>query len=216
MNDAAHTHWKQQQRTRLRGLRQQILAAQHTLWSEAITTKLTQGFPILKSQQVGFYWPHQGEYDPTPAMTFLRAHGTTLALPEIIGKDKPLKFIEWWPEAPMKKDIFGILFPDNTREIAVDSIIIPLLGFDEQGYRLGYGSGYFDRTLATMNPRPLTIGVVFEILRLPTIHPQQHDIPMDYVVTEESILYRIDAGLIPLTVADCAIKNGPGCSTGRG
>ncbi|MDF0678605.1 MAG: 5-formyltetrahydrofolate cyclo-ligase [Nitrosomonas sp.] len=99
----------------------------------------------------------------------------------------------------MKKDIYGIPFPDNTRGITVDSIIIPLLGFDEQGYRLGYGSGYFDRTLAAMSPRPLAIGVAFEILRLPTIHPQQHDIPMDYIVTEQSILHRTDTGLVPLT-----------------
>ncbi|MXS79477.1 5-formyltetrahydrofolate cyclo-ligase [Nitrosomonas eutropha] len=207
MSNVTSQPWKQQQRTHLRELRQQIPAAQRVLWSDAITAALTQGFPILENQRIGFYWPHQGEYDPVPAMTDLRARGATLALPEVIGKGEPLRFIEWWPGAPMKKDIYGISFPDNTREITVDSIIIPLLGFDEQGYRLGYGSGYFDRTLATMNPRPLAIGVVFEMLRLPTIHPQQHDIPMDYIVTEQSILCRTDAGLMPLTVSDCAARN---------
>ncbi|HRN82526.1 MAG TPA: 5-formyltetrahydrofolate cyclo-ligase [Nitrosomonas europaea] len=199
MNNAALRHWKQQQRARLRELRQQVPVTQRMLWSDAITAVLTQGFPFLENQRIGFYWPHQGEYDPIPAMTFLRTRGATLALPEVISKDEPLRFIEWWPEAPMKKDIYGIPFPDNTRGITVDSIIIPLLGFDEQGYRLGYGSGYFDRTLAAMSPRPLAIGVAFEILRLPTIHPQQHDIPMDYIVTEQSILHRTDTGLVPLT-----------------
>lgn len=207
MNNPPPQHGKQQQRARLRELRQQIPAAQHILWSDAITAVLTQGFPRLENQQIGFYWPHQGEYDPIPAMTFLRARGATLALPEVAGKGEPLRFIEWWPGAPMKKDIYGIPFPDNTREIAVDSIIIPLLGFDEQGYRLGYGSGYFDRTLAAMNPRPLTIGVAFEMFRLPTIHPQQHDIPMDYIVTEQSVLNRTGSGLVLLTLADCAARN---------
>lgn len=202
MDDATLQYWKQQQRARLRELRQQIPAAQRMLWSDAITAVLTQKFPFLENQRVGFYWPHQGEYDPISAMTFLRARGATLALPAVVSKGEPLRFVEWWPEAPMKKDIYGIPFPDNTREIAIDSIIIPLLGFDERGYRLGYGSGYFDRTLAAMDPRPRTIGVAFEILRLLTIHPQQHDIPMDYIVTEQSILHRTDAGLLPLTTTD--------------
>jgi len=207
MNDTTPEHWKRQQRARLRELRQQIPVTQHMLWSEAITATLIQGFPILENQKIGFYWSYQGEYDPVPAMTSLSVRGATLALPEVIGKGKPLRFIEWWPGAPMKQDIYGIPFPDNTREVAVNSLIIPLLGFDEQGYRLGYGSGYFDRTLAVMNPRPLTIGVAFEILRLPTIYPQPHDIPMDYVITERSIWCRADTGLIPLTTADCAARN---------
>ena len=207
MNNAAPQQWKQQQRARLRELRQQVSTVQRMLWSDAITAVLTQEFSFLKKQQIGFYWPHQGEYDPIPAMIFLRKHGATLALPEVVSKDEPLRFIEWWPEAPMKKDIYGIPFPDSTRRITIDSIIIPLLGFDEQGYRLGYGSGYFDRTLAAMNPRPLAIGVAFEILRLQTIHPQQHDIPMDYIVTERSILHRTDTGLVSLTVPICATRN---------
>ena len=107
----------------------------------------------------------------------------------------------------MKRDVHGIYVPDNTEEITIDAIVIPLLGFDEQGYRLGYGSGYFDRTLITMNPRPLSIGVAFEILRLPTIHPQQHDIPMDYIVTEQSVFCRKDNGLVPLSIGECATRN---------
>ena len=61
---------------------------------------------------------------------------------------------------------------------------MPLVGFDAQGYRLGYGGGYFDRTLAALARKPLTIGVGFEFARLPTIRPQPHDIPMDFIVTE--------------------------------
>jgi 5-formyltetrahydrofolate cyclo-ligase len=63
-------------------------------------------------------------------------------------------------------------------------LIVPLLGFDAAGYRLGYGGGYYDRTLAAMAPRPLSIGVGYELGRLDTIHPQAHDIPLDAIVTE--------------------------------
>ncbi|MDF0678606.1 MAG: hypothetical protein P0107_06120 [Nitrosomonas sp.] len=76
MNNAALRHWKQQQRARLRELRQQVPVTQRMLWSDAITAVLTQGFPFLE-QRIGFYWPHQGEYDPIPAMTFWRTRGAT-------------------------------------------------------------------------------------------------------------------------------------------
>lgn len=209
-HSSAHQDWKQQQRIRLRQLRRQITEAQRSRWSASITNALTQGFPMLARQRIGFYWPHKGEYDPFPAMHFFRTQGAQLALPEVVGKCQPLRFIEWWPEAPMKKDAYGIPVPDNTNEIAINAVIIPILGFDGQGYRLGYGSGYFDRTLAAMNPRPLSIGVAFEILRLPTIHPQQYDIAMDYVVTEQSIFCRDDHGLQPLSITDCALRNAAG------
>jgi hypothetical protein len=67
------------------------------------------------------------------------------------------------------------------------ALLIPPVGFDSQGYRLGYGGGYFDRTLAAMIPQPLKIGLAFELSRIPTIHPQPHDVPMDFIVTEVGI-----------------------------
>jgi 5-formyltetrahydrofolate cyclo-ligase len=73
-----------------------------------------------------------------------------------------------------------------------------------KGYRLGYGGGYFDRTLAALDPRPLSIGVSFEALRLPTIYPQPHDIPMNFVVTEATIYQVRKEGLAPVTVEECA------------
>lgn len=207
MCSETHQNWKRQQRILLRSLRQKIVEEQRNRWSDAITAALIQGFPILGQRRVGFYWPHQGEYDPMQAMKFLKIKGATLALPEVVGKNKPLRFIEWWPKAPMKKDAYGIPVPDNTKEILINAFVIPMLGFDEHGFRLGYGSGYFDRTLAAINPRPLSIGVAFEILRLPTIYPQRYDIAMDYVVTEKSIFHRTKNGLEPLSITACAVRN---------
>ena len=140
-------------------------------------------------------------------MNFLRAHGATLALPEVQENSAPLRFRQWWPEALMKSGAYAIPVPDNTETVTVGAIIMPMVGFDQQGYRLGYGGGYFDRTLAAIDPRPLTIGVAFEILRLDSVHPQPHDIAMDFIVTEAGI-YRVTAtGLTLISNRECAVEH---------
>lgn len=188
--------WRKNQRTALMARREAMAAADHRRWSTAISTALEQGFPALRQGVVGFCWPHRGEYDPRPAMDFFRQHGATLALPEVVNEMRdnaaPLRFRTWWPQAPMKTGAYAIPVPDNTELVTPNALIIPMLGFDQRGYRLGYGGGYFDRTLAAIRPRPLAIGVAFEILRLDSVHPQPHDIAMDFVVTEAGI-YQVTA-----------------------
>jgi 5,10-methenyltetrahydrofolate synthetase len=76
-----------------------------------------------------------------------------------------------------------------------DHVVLPMNGWDESGYRLGYGAGYFDRTLASLRRKPLVIGVSYELARMPTIHAQSWDIPMDWVVTERGRYRREPAGL---------------------
>ncbi|SFI19057.1 5-formyltetrahydrofolate cyclo-ligase [Nitrosomonas sp. Nm34] len=199
--------WRKQQRADLIARRKQTPEAERTLWSEAITTSLIQAFPALQQSHVGCYSPFQGEYDPAQVMTYLYACGATLALPEVMGPHQPLKFRKWWPQAPMRKDAYGIAIPHDTEEVIIDAIIIPMVAFDSQGYRLGYGSGFFDRTLAAINPRPLTIGIAFEVLHLPTIYPHEHDIAMDYVITEKTIYYLTDHTLQSISRETCAIRN---------
>lgn len=104
----------------------------------------------------------------------------------------------------MKIGAYDIPVPDNTDLVTVDALIIPMIGFDKLGFRLGYGSGYFDRTLAAMKPRPLAIGIAFEILRLENLHPHTHDIPMDFVVTEVGIYHATRTGLKPVSTGQCA------------
>jgi hypothetical protein len=104
----------------------------------------------------------------------------------------------------MKPAVYDIPVPDGTGVVAPDIAIVPMNGFDAQGYRLGYGGGYFDRTLAALDRRVLAIGVTFDALKLDTLHPQPHDIPMDFVVTEAGI-YRAGGRAIALiSPADCA------------
>lgn len=205
MND--WREWRKQQRAQLIAHRKQIPATARARWSEAITASLIKGFPALQRRSVGFYSPYQGEYDPAPVMAYLSARGVTLALPEVIGPHQPLRFRKWWPQAPMRKDAYGIAIPHETEQVIIDAAVIPMIAFDSQGYRLGYGSGFFDRTLAAIHPRPLTIGIAFELLHLPTIYPHEHDIAMDYVVTEKTIYYLTDHLLQPISQAACAMKN---------
>jgi 5-formyltetrahydrofolate cyclo-ligase len=90
----------------------------------------------------------------------------------------------WSETAEMEEGRYGIPVPRATAEVRPDVVLLPLVGFDGANYRLGYGGGYYDRTLAGLEPRPRTIGLGFELSRLPTVHPQPHDIPLDEIVTE--------------------------------
>lgn len=199
--------WRKHRRTELMTRRESVSEAEHRCWSTAITRSLEQGFPSLQNSVVGFCWPHRGEYDPRPAMDYFGERGATLALPEIVNKHEALYFRKWWREAPMKIGAYDIPVPDNTDPVTVGAVITPMIGFDQQGFRLGYGGGYFDRTLVAIVPRPLAIGVAFEMLRLDSVHPQPHDIPMDFIVTEAGIYRATSAGLDLISIEECAAEN---------
>lgn len=199
--------WRKHRRAELMALRESVAEEQHRSWSNAITALLERGFPSLQKSIVGFYWPHHGEFDPRAVMGFIGERGATLALPEVVNKHEPLRFRKWWPDAPMKIGAYNIPIPDNTDHVTVGAIIIPMIGFDDMGFRLGYGSGYFDRTLVEISPRPLAIGVAFEILRLNSVHPQPHDIPMDFIVTEAGIYRVTESGLELISAEECAAED---------
>ncbi len=172
-------------------------------WNERITGLLEQGFPMLAGLVVGFCWPYKGEFDARFAIRHWRERGATAALPEVVAKGSPLRFRKWWPGAPMVPGVYGIPVPAGTAIVLPDAAVVPMNGFDNQGYRIGYGGGYFDYTLAALAPRPLAIGVSYELARLATIFPQPHDIPMDFVVTEAAVYAADDDSLAPLDVAQC-------------
>jgi 5-formyltetrahydrofolate cyclo-ligase len=179
-----------------RAERQRLLAARDATdadaragWSDAITRLLAERIEALAPRMLGFYWPHRGEYDPVPVISRVIERGGQVALPLVVAKTQPLEYRAWRPGMEMtpSRRSFGILYPAQGPAVTPDAMLIPLLGFDGYGYRLGYGGGYFDRTLAAFAPRPMTIGVGFELGRLATIHPQPHDIPMDMIVTEQGV-----------------------------
>ena len=179
--------WKKQQRKQLIEAREAIPEKTHRQWSQAISGFLTQKFSQPQKKIIGIYWPFRAEYDPRSMSQYLIEQGATLALPEVTARNAPLRFREWSPETSMREGAYGIPIPAGTRIVRLDAVIIPMVGFDQYGYRLGYGSGYFDRTLANYPSQPLSIGVAFEFQRLENVYPQSHDIPMHFVVTESGI-----------------------------
>lgn len=106
------------------------------------------------------------------------------AMPIVIALDTPMIFRAWTPTTPMSRDRYGIPVPAAGEQLVPSIVLLPLVAFDGAGYRLGYGGGYFDRTLAIQVPRPLAIGVGFELARVPSIRPQAHDVPLDVIITE--------------------------------
>jgi 5-formyltetrahydrofolate cyclo-ligase len=146
----------------------------------AIVEELRKRFDDLRSGCVGIYWPFKGEIDVRRAV----GARCRTSLPVVVRRGEPLEFWSWRHGTELQPGVWNIPVP-ATREVVHPSILlVPLLGFDMDGYRLGYGGGYYDRTVAAMMPRPLLIGIGIEAGRIETICPQSHDIPMDAIVTE--------------------------------
>jgi 5,10-methenyltetrahydrofolate synthetase len=180
--------WRKAERARLLALREAIPLEARRAEDERITELLLEAFPQLRAMTIGFYWPFKGEVDPRVAMHRLRVLGARSALPVVLAKGQALQFRLWEPGTPTEPGVFGLPVPQGTEVVVPDAVFMPPVGFDERGYRLGYGGGYFDRTLAALSPQPLKIGLAREVSRIPTIHPQPHDIPMDFVLTGEGIM----------------------------
>ena len=195
--------WRKRERARLIALRVALGADEHRLASQRITAALVQGFAPLAAGVIGFCWPFQREFDPRFAVRRFRERGAKAVLPAVVDPKGPLQFREWWPGAPMAPGVYDIPVPQGTAVLKPDAAIVPMNGFDSAGFRLGYGGGYFDRTLAALAPRPLAIGVSFEALRLASIFPQPHDIAMDFVVTEAATYRVCKDSLLPIGAEQC-------------
>jgi 5-formyltetrahydrofolate cyclo-ligase len=117
-------------------------------------------------------------------MTSINARGGRTALPIVVEKGQPLIFRAYVPGDRLEKGVWNIPIPAEGDPVLPDIVISPIVGIDPRNYRLGYGGGFFDRTLAAMPFKPLVIGVGYEHQRIATIYPQPHDIPMDRIVTE--------------------------------
>ncbi len=177
--------WRKETRAALIARRMQISAQERETWSARIGRGLEAALAGAPGGLIGFYWPFRGEFDARPVLTALRERGTRLALPVVVEKAQPLQFREWRPGIAMTRGVWDIPIPAEGEAVHPDVLIAPLVGYDPAGYRLGYGGGFYDRTIAAMPVRPRVIGVGFALARLDTIHPQPHDVPMDVIVTEE-------------------------------
>jgi 5-formyltetrahydrofolate cyclo-ligase len=174
--------WRKTERARLIAERMAVrgeLRARHN----AAITKTLEGF-LTPDMVIGFYWPIRGEYDARNLVATLIERGARAAMPVVVQKGAPLVFRNWHPGARMENGFWDIPVPADDERVVPTTLLVPLVGFDDAGYRLGYGGGYYDRTLATLPAKPLAIGVGYEFAHLETIYPQPHDIPMSAIVTE--------------------------------
>ncbi|WP_353063448.1 5-formyltetrahydrofolate cyclo-ligase [Tunturiibacter psychrotolerans] len=182
--------WREQKRSELLELRTSFPEKQRTSASDDVLNGVNSIFQSHGTRIAGFYWPFRGEIEVFPLIHRFLAEGGTAALPMVVGRSQPLTFRLWTPGCRMVAGVFGIPYPAESRVLVPDTLVVPLVGYDDCCYRLGYGGGYYDRTLAAAEPKPLSIGVGFAALRLETIWPQQYDVPMDYVVTEAETIRR--------------------------
>lgn len=187
--------WRTQLRKSLLERRLAIPAESLQDFRRRIDTYLQRAFPDLVHGAIGFCWPYRNEYDARHLLAQLRRQGAITALPVVLAPKAPLQFREWHPGVTMRKGVLGIPFPVGTAAVQPDTFLIPVVAFDGGGYRLGYGGAYFDRTLAGLDRPARKIGLGYEILFVETIHPQPHDVPMDYVVTERGVYERREGGL---------------------
>ncbi len=171
-----------------------LLAETCAQLSSSICTQLKEHFAQLAGMRVGFCWPVKNEPDLRPLMVSWLASGDpgfAALLPVVTGPGAALSFRAWTPASPMMPDRYGIPTPADGEFLLPQALLIPVNAFDAQGFRLGYGGGFFDRTLATLNPVPLSIGVGFELSRVDSIHPIPHDVRLDAMVTEAGV-FRLD------------------------
>jgi 5-formyltetrahydrofolate cyclo-ligase len=179
--------WRRETRARLIAQRQQIPPEEHRHFSLKIEGFLESLLLDQPPQTLSAYWPFQAEVDLRGFVDRLCAKGWIASLPLVVRKRSPLEFLRWFADAEMDEGVYGIPVPRIRIPVQPDVVIIPLVGFDAQNFRLGYGAGYFDITLAALQPRPRTIGIGFELARLETIHPHPADIPLDFIITEAGI-----------------------------
>ncbi|BFG74938.1 5-formyltetrahydrofolate cyclo-ligase [Paraburkholderia terrae] len=172
-------------------LEARLHAALDAAGNDALRRRVLDVLTVYSPASVGLYWPLSGEFDIRAVIAAWLAGDSArrASLPVITGRDRPLEFHVWTPDMPMQVGAHRIHEPTSGEVITPDLLFVPCVGFDVDGYRLGYGGGYYDRTLAGFRAAgkvPLTVGVAYEVCRTGTMQREVHDIPLDVVVTEGS------------------------------
>lgn len=192
LHDAAR--WRKSARERLIAARLKVSVDERGRIADEVSGVLDRLIGCSPGRVVAVYWPVRGEPDLRPWMVRKTMRGMRIALPVVPGNGQPLLFRELRPDSRMGRGVWDIPIPLEGHEVVPDVVIAPLVGYDHDGYRLGYGGGY-NRTLSALLPRPLFIGVGCPGTALETVWPQPDDIPMDAVVTgAEPVQLRANRG----------------------
>ncbi|WP_024849631.1 5-formyltetrahydrofolate cyclo-ligase [Aminobacter sp. J41] len=176
--------WRKAERERLIAARLELPADVRAAHAAVICDKIDRRVGDYAGRTVSIYWPFRGEPDLRGWAQRVIDKGGRMALPVVIAKATPLIFRVWTPGDKLEKGVWNIPIPVEDVRVIPDVVISPVVGFDAQNYRLGYGGGFYDRTLASLPSKPLVIGIGYSLQRILTIYPQPYDIPMDVVFTE--------------------------------
>jgi 5-formyltetrahydrofolate cyclo-ligase len=181
--------WRRQQRASLLAQRQTIdnEARQHA--AQMVARELDALVDAKGYSTIGLYWPIKHEINLLPwADALARRSNVVLCLPVVVTRNEPLEYWRWSQGEALSRGLWDIPIPARRDVVIPDLMLAPLVGFDQANYRLGYGGGYFDRTLASLGAaftrRPMVAGVGYDFSLIETVFPQSHDIPMDAVITE--------------------------------
>jgi 5,10-methenyltetrahydrofolate synthetase len=145
-------------------------------------------------QAIGAYWPIKGEFDALPALyRWSEAdERRRIGLPVIHRETKQLRFHVWYPGCAMEEDAYGIPKPKDTPVFEPTLLLVPCVGYGLRGIRLGYGGGFYDRTLATLAPRPTTVGLAFSHGHVPWLQGEPHDVPLDAILNEDGVAWQAE------------------------
>ncbi len=173
-------------RARLLAARRALDPAARAAWDRAIGERVVRWWRAARPAALGVYWPLAGEPDLAPAYGELERLGARLLLPVVMARHAALEFAHWRIGEAMVKDAMGVAVPAELRIAAAypPALLVPCLGYNGRGYRLGYGGGFYDRTLARV-PRPQTVGIAYSNLQV-AFDGDAHDVALDRIVTEIS------------------------------
>ena len=145
-------------------------------------------------RSIGAYWPIKGEFDALPALFRWSEVDPRrrIGLPVINRDTRQLRFHVWYPGCPMEDDAYGIPKPRDTEAFEPELLLVPCVGWGPRGLRLGYGGGFYDRTLAGLRPRPFTVGIGFAHGHVPWLQGEPHDVPLDAMLVEDGVVWQRD------------------------
>jgi 5-formyltetrahydrofolate cyclo-ligase len=192
---------RRQLRQELRRRRRSLSAQQRRQANLALCRRLHQLPEVRRARRVALYLPNDGEIDPRPLIPWLTGRGVRIYLPVLKPlSDNSLWFVHYHPGTPMRRNRFGIPEPETRHGAhrarrmpawALDLILLPLVGFDERGQRMGMGGGFYDRSLAFTRrpgPRPTLIGLAHDCQRVDRLPTAPWDVPLDAIVSDARVM----------------------------
>ena len=178
-------------------LRQQLIADRQALpdrlaRGNALQSVLRTWLVTRCDVVIGAYWPIKGEFDPLPALYRWQEAAPEdeprrIGLPVIDKASKTLTFHQWYPGCPMEADAYDIPKPKDTEVVVPTLLLVPCVGYGPGGVRLGYGGGFYDRTLAALSPRPYTVGLAYGHAFVPGLEAEPHDMPLDAILSDDGL-----------------------------